>query len=299
MILTHPERLLLETVRGAPHRRQAAWEERKKLYPLPTFPNPAAQLLCLVAGEWSEQGEERLRLRGILRHTWVNNQSKLSLARRLGQEVVWLGDLALTLSCYQNAAHRPIQALEGWVKQSRLEAVSTSIEQRGFPVVWRNALSAFHCCPTSNISIRLVTRLLPNRPDHRSPDDQDREGLRLLSPETLLLRLCLARPHNAWWIADLLTLVPQLSDRQVASTCEEYRAGLAVRRTIARINRLGFAPLQCDLRQAKITPGEWPERWLGERGLAAHLLTVDQWQQVPGALWSFFQRWLQHRMGGC
>lgn len=292
MILSHPERLLLETVRGPLKRRQAAWEERQRLYPLPTFPNPASQLLCLVAGEWPDQGDERPRLRGILQHTWISNQNRIALVRSLGEEIVWLGDLAITLNCYQNAGHRPVHALEGWVEMNRLQAVSTRLEQQGYPVVWRTRGYAFHSCPQTNLPIRLVTRLLPNRPNQKDPGlDCLVDGLRLVSPEFLLLRLCLSRPHNAWWVADLLTLIPQLSVAQIRRASEEQRAGLAVRRTVQRINRLGFAPLECDLRDLKIFPGEWFEGMLGERGLAAHLLTVDRWTQLPGAAWFYWNQW--------
>ena len=292
MILSHPERLLLETVRGPLERRQAAWEERRRLYPLPTFPNPASQLLCLVAGEWTEQGDERPRLRGILQHTWLNNQGKISLVRRLGDEIVWLGDMAITLSCYGNAGHRPIQGLEGWVDVNRLQPVSVRLEQQGFPVVWRTRGYAFHSCPQSGAPIRLVSRLLPNRPDRNAFDEHHLvDGLRLVTPEFLLLRLCLARPHNAWWVADLLTLVPKLTPAQIRRVALEHRTGLAVRRTIERINRLGFAPLDCDLRSLTAVPGEWFERMLGERGLTAHLLTVDRWSQLPEAFWFYWNQW--------
>lgn len=291
MILSHPERLLLETVRGPQHRRQAAWEERRRLYPLPTFPNPASQLLCLVAGEWSEQGEERLRLRGILQHTWISNQSKLALVRKLGEEVIWLGDLALTLSCYQNPGHRPIQALEGWVPLERLASTSARLEREGYPALWRARGYAFHSCPKTNLPIRLVTRLLPNRPDRGIPDHHLQEGVPLLCGELLLLRLCLARPHNAWWLADLLTLVPQLSSLEVGKEARQQRAVLVVRRTITRVNRLGFVPLACDLRKLPTSPGEWLERSLGERGLAAHLLTLNHWRELPSGLWDYFQQW--------
>ena len=290
MILSHPEMLLLETVRGPVSRRQAAWQERRRLYPLATFPNPAAQLLCLVAGEWPDQEDERPRLRGILHHTWLSNQTKIALARRMGEEIIWLGDMSLLLNCYENAGHRPIQALEGWVEAVRLEAVSRQLEREGFALLWRGSGGAFHECPKSTVPVRLVTRLLPNRTDTGIPCHRLSEGLRLLAPERLLLRLCLARPHNAWGVADLLTLVPRLESEAVRRVASDLRASLAVRQTIQRINRLGFEPLHCDLKGVPTYPGEWLEWLSGQRGLTAHVLAAaDHWRQLPAALWSYWK----------
>lgn len=290
MILSHPERLLLETVRGPAHRRQAAWEERRRLYPLTSFPNPAAQLLSLVAGDWPDQQDEQSALRRILEDTRLSNQSKMDIARRLGNEIVWLGDLALLLGCYASAGHRPIDALEGWVTPVRLETVSRQLEQQGLPVIGRVRGAVFHECPKSATPVRLLTPLLPNRSNPAAPPERWVEDLRLLAPENLLLRLCLARPHNAWWVADLLTLVPLLDSSTLGRETARHRASLSVRRTIRRINLLGFEQLECDLSATRVFPGEWFESMLGERPLTAHLLTsVDDWRQLPAALWAYLR----------
>ncbi len=290
MILSHPERLLLETVRGPAHRRRAAWEERCRLYPLATFPNPAAQLLCLVAGEWPDQQDEQPTFRLILEHTRASNLAKMEMARRLGEEILWLGDLALLLGCYASAGHRPIHALEGWVAPARLEAVSRQLESQGFHVLGRVPGGAFHECPESATPVRLVTRMLPNRSNPAAPPEHRVEGMRLLAPEHLLLRLCLARPHNAWWVADLLTLVPMLDTHLLRREAVRNRASLSLRKTVRRINRLGFEHLRCDLTPARIFPGEWLEPLLGVGALAAYLLSsVDDWKQLPAAIWSYWR----------
>lgn len=287
--LSRAEQLLLEVARGTPSRRRAAWAERRRLYPLQTFPSPADQLLSLVAVERLEEDDDSPRLRQILEETWRANQAKIALARILGDRVIWLGDLALLFQCYRHAGQRPLQVLEALVQPTQLLEVSGYLERQGFELLWRSPESAYHRTPGSNFPVRLVTQLLPNRAVSENVTTGCLDGLRLLNPELLLLRLCLARPHNAWWLADFLTLVPKLEGRAVHAICSQQRAGLAVRRMLRRINRFGLEPVAMPLKNYQVYPGEWFEALLGESRLSAHLLPLDRWSQLPVALLSYLR----------
>lgn len=276
--------LLLETVRGRQERREDAWRERQRLFPLATFPSPADQLLTLVAAERNEEDVDRQHMSGMLKTSWVLNQAKLAAARELGEDLLWLGDLALLLQCYAHVGQRPIRGLEAWVPPERMRAISAELRRKNFVEMGRSAETAFYHCPDSDLSLRLLSRLLPIRQNPRSIPSRTVDGYRVLAPELLAIRQCLARPHSAWWVADLVSLFPKLEATELKLQAQETRSSLAVARTLRRTNRLGLEPIGSDFRVGRIYPGEWFEPLLGHSRLASSLLLIDRWRDLPGAL---------------